>query len=141
MSQVNFHIIEGDIKDYWGKYEEFIRLYNSNKLSVKQIKEKLNLTHAEYRRFRKHAFKEDRLTFDKKLRKPLKKKQVPDVTPKNYHQAGKKFYVVKYIDNKRIGYGSYSSEEIAKQIVSKLRACNWDKTELPRIQKEVMNHG
>lgn len=141
---MKFNLIEGDPEDYWEKYEQFIKLYNNNEIKVTEIKKQLNLTNGEYRRYRRHAIKENRLDID--TRNPnyqslvgRPKKQKPPV--KNYSRSGGRFYVSKNINGERISFGGYSSERIAKQIVSKLKECNWDKTQLHRIQKEVMNHG
>lgn len=141
---MNFNIIEGDPKDYWDNYEEFIRLYNANELKVTEIKKQLNLTDSEYRRYRRHALKENRLDIDTRnpnykslMGRPKNQKH----EPKNYTRSGGRFYVYKNIDGEKILFGGYPSEDIAKQIVVKLKECNWDKKQLPKIQKEVMNNG
>ena len=61
---MKFNLIEGDPEDYWEKYEQFIKLYNDNQIKVTEIKKRLNLTNGEYRRYRRHAIKENRLDID-----------------------------------------------------------------------------
>lgn len=59
--------------------------------------------------------------------------------PKNYYYSK---YYKHYIVSRKIGakvhyYGSYKTEEIAKQVVKRLREYDWDKSKLPDIKKEL----
>lgn len=56
---------------------------------------------------------------------------------KNYiHKNGSKKNPYRIVYN-RVAYGSYSSRKQAMKVVNKLKACNWDKKQLPIIQKEL----
>lgn len=63
---LKFTITEGEHKDYWANYDEFIQLYNNNKLKVSEIREKLDLSQSRYKRYREKALEEDKLTIDKR---------------------------------------------------------------------------
>lgn len=59
--------------------------------------------------------------------------------PKNYsYNKSYNLYVVTHrIGDKSHYYGRYTTEEIAKQVVKRLRECDWDKSKLPDIKKEL----
>lgn len=74
---------------------------------------------------------------------PVKKIYTPDLSrpkPPNFkgyvQECGSKKnpYMVRK-DN--VQYGNYPTREMAKEVVKKLTACNWDKKELPSIRKSV----
>lgn len=47
------------------------------------------------------------------------------------------YRILKTTNKKRISYGTYKTEKEAAQVVEKLIECNWDKTQLPQILKEL----
>lgn len=59
--------------------------------------------------------------------------------PKNYsYNKSYNLYVVTHmIGDKSHYYGRYTTEEIAKQVVKRLRECDWDKSKLSDIKKEL----
>ena len=137
---MNFNIIEGEPEDYWDDYEEFIELYNANELRVTEIRDKLQLSQNKYRRYREHAFKENRLEFDKRnpnIRKQRGRRPMKKLHPKYYYKEGKQYYVRKRVNGEFVYYGAYASQGIAEEVVKKLKECNWNKKELSRIQKEL----
>ena len=141
MTKVNFTISEHTPEEYWRDYEEFIRLYNSNELRIKDIKKQLNLSVGKYRDYREKAIEENRLDFDTRKPQYYKKKQNKPLraeTAKHYHKCSKGGYTVsKSMNNREVYFGHYPTEDIAKQIVAKLKRVDWDKRELSRIQSEV----
>lgn len=66
----------------------------------------------------------------------------PDLTPKKsktdyiYYDKSRK-YTPWLVTKDNIFYGRYSSKRIASKIVTRLKKCNWDKEELPRIREEI----
>lgn len=131
---MNFKIVEGTNRDYWDNYEEFIQLYNENKIPVKQIKETLQLTNSKYTQYKEKAIEENRLN----KRTPVYQKGEKFTYPKYYHKNGQHQFIISKNDGeKTIHYGSYEDENITKKIVEKLKHAEWDKKELPRILKEV----
>ena len=60
----NFKVVEENLDDYWGDYEEFIRLYNENKIPVTEIRSRLNMKIKKYNSYRKTAISEGRLHVD-----------------------------------------------------------------------------
>lgn len=131
---LTFNIVEGEPEDYWENYEEFLRLYNENTMPVKRIKEKLNLNETKYNQYRKRAIEENRL----ESRYNVYTKR-GSYTPATYcHQtAYNTFSVQKYMNGKSVSFGTYKNKRTAKKVVEKLKECNWDKNELPRIKREV----
>lgn len=57
----NFKVVEGELKGYWDDYEEFIKLYNENKIPVTEIRTRLNMKIKKYNNYRKTAIDEGRL--------------------------------------------------------------------------------
>lgn len=59
--------------------------------------------------------------------------------PRNYsYNKSYNLYVVTHmIGGKNHYYGRYTTEEIAKQVVKRLREYDWDKSKLPDIKKEL----
>lgn len=70
----NFRVIEGEPADYWDDYEDFIKLYNSNKISVKDIRKKLDISQNKYRKYREKALNENRLNIELRSPKQYRKK-------------------------------------------------------------------
>lgn len=133
---LNFRVVEGEPEDYWDKYEEFIRLYNDNRIPVRRIKEKLGLRETKYNQYRNRAIEENKL----ELRYNVYVSKKGGYTPaKYYHETNcGTFHVQKWMGNRSVSFGTYRSERIAKEIVKKLKEVNWNKDELHRIRKEVL---
>lgn len=61
---LNFHVVEGEDENYWAKYEQFIKLWNNGRITVKKIKSKLDLSQSKYKQYRDRALEENRLDID-----------------------------------------------------------------------------
>lgn len=116
----NFRIVENSefiekeefIKDYLGgmTYNELAKKYDINYVTVhNRIK-----------------------SYDLPLRGNMR-------VPRNYsYNKSYNLYVVTHmIGGKNHYYGRYKTEEIAKQVVKRLREYDWDKSKLPDIKKEL----
>ena len=64
----NFNIVEEKNNNFWDKYEEFVRLWNDEKYSVKEIRKILGISLSKYYQYRDKGFSENVL--DKELRSP-----------------------------------------------------------------------
>lgn len=64
----------------------------------------------------------------------------PSPEPKNYTYNKKEnvFRVYKWLDGRNVFFGKYKSENTAQKVVEKLKQCGWDKTQLKKIQEEVL---
>lgn len=45
--------------------------------------------------------------------------------------------VSKVVDGKNTSFGTYKTKKIAKKIVEMMKACDWDKSQLKRVQSEL----
>ena len=129
---MEFHIINGN-DDYLNKTPEFAEEYNKGELSVPKLKEKLNLTNNEYRKLRKHCIEEGLITLKKKGRRKKQK------TPKYYYminRTGKPYYEIRKWGK---FYCNTSTESQAKEIVRRLKKCNWDISQVDLIKKNVID--
>ena len=70
MTDKQFRIIEGENRDYWEDFEEFVKLWNDGKYLVKEIREILGISLSKYYQYRERGLSENRLDID--LRSPSK---------------------------------------------------------------------
>lgn len=97
----NFRVIEGEPVDYWDDYENFIKLYNSNKISVKDLRKKLDISQNKYRKYREKALNENRLNIDLRSPEQYRKKggiQKQSKTPEFKDITRKQDKIFKYIE-------------------------------------------
>ena len=57
----NKRFIISDGENYWSKYEEFVKLYNTHTLSIKEVFAKLKVSNKKFNTYRKRGFAENRL--------------------------------------------------------------------------------
>ena len=131
---MNFNIIDGN-DDYLDKLPEFVEAYNGNKLSIPELQQELNITNSEYRKLRKAGIEENLITLKRRGRK---KKRTYKTNPKHYSShliKGRFYWKIHYKDDY---YGNVKTEKQAKEMVRRLEAVNWDKTQAQRIKEEVI---
>lgn len=131
---MNFNIIDGN-DDYLNKLPEFVEAYNGNKLSIPELREELDISQSDYRKLRKAAIEENLITLKTRGRKKTSK---PIVKPRNYSRCKSKGYIYYNIYKNDSHYCSVKTETQAQEIVRRLTACNWDKTQADRIKEEVI---
>ena len=143
---MEFIIVENHLPSYHEGYEEFIRLYNGNELTVHDIRVKLGWNVRTYTRARKKALEEGRIVergdtnrVTKNSRKALKKKN----PPKYYyyrHNLGK-FIISKKLSvdgtEKTVYFGAYKTKEECENIVRELKKVDWDKSKLEEIKNKI----
>ena len=131
---MNFNIIDGN-DDYLNKLPEFVEAYNGNKLSIPELQQELNITNSEYRKLRKAGIEENLITLKRRGRK---KKRTYKTNPKHYSShliKGRFYWKIHYKDDY---YGNVKTEKQAKEMVRRLEAVNWDKSQAQRIKEEVI---
>lgn len=85
---INFRIVEGENSSFWDKYEEFVKLWNDEKYSVKEIREILGITPSKYYQYRDKGFSENRLDSD--LRSPQQSSKRGHLRRKQLEKEGVK---------------------------------------------------
>jgi hypothetical protein len=127
---MNFRVIDGD-DDYLEKVPEFVEEYNRNYLTIPKLCEKLDLSVTEYRKLRKHCIEEDLITL--RRRENRKKK----VSSRNYTTTirGNRIYWRVYKNGRH--YCTCKTEKEAKEIVERLKKCNWDINRIDMIKESV----
>lgn len=136
---MNFRVIEGT-QGFWDDFPEFVKLYNEGKMRIIEIRKKLELSQSKYRQYRDRGFEQKLL--NKELRTPrnscIRGGVRNGINIKNYYHDRKTgFEVKKRINGKDYYFGNYPTEQQAKKAVELLRECNWDKSKLPSIKKQV----
>jgi len=126
------NIVDGN-NDYLLLEGKFIPLYNDWDIPVQRIKKDLGLSEQQFRKLRRKCDEEGTITL-----RPFHKPRKPKRVPKNYSPINRNMYKESY----SVRYnGEYfcicDTVEEAELTVSKLRECNWDKSQLKRIKKEV----
>lgn len=132
---MNFNIIDGN-DDYLNKLPAFVEAYNSNKLSIPELQQELNITNSEYRKLRKAGIEENLITLKRRGRK---KKRTYKTNPKHYGKTMTKGIHYWRVYRKETYYCNVKTEAQAKEIVRRLEACNWDKSQAARIKEEVIS--
>lgn len=124
---VNFRIVEESGRDWNKCYEDFVRLYTDMSLTVKDIREKMNLGISQYQTLRKHCINEGLI--------PNGDRKKLYYTPKGYSRCHGKFVVRKRINGHDIQFATYSDEDDAKNAVKLLREINYDKEKFLEIME------
>ena len=127
---VNFSIVENSpsVLEDTVLYTNFIDYYNDSSMTTKEIRERLDLTPKKYALLREKALLEHKV-----VDRDNKVNNVCYYTETDYG-----FVVKKLVNKKMTYYGTYDTEEIAQEIVCRLKEIDWDKKELENIKCEVL---
>lgn len=136
---VTFRIIENPIDPLIGIYEDFKKDYMNTSLKVDIIKATYNLSDKQYKRLI------DKVYLNTGFRRRNPQKHVPkkNINPPQYYgvlldiKGNPTYQVQKSIKGNTIYFGCYHDKKVAELIIQKLKECNWNKSELPRIRKEL----
>ena len=126
---VTFNIVEGSSSDDFYPLYQKIKNDINNNMRVVDIRKKYKLSKSQWHKFHR-ALKENNIFYNKDYRQRYAKYY-------SYNKVNKKYIIYKKINDKQIFFCSCYKEEHAQKIVQKLKACNWDKKQIPRILKEV----
>ena len=128
---LNFKVVDGDyLEDY---EEEFIRLYNNRRIRTADIPSKLGISESNYRFLYRRLMEEHKLNDRSKNHKKTVRRK-----PKHYIyevRRGKRTYFA--IKKNEVYYGCYKRREEAKEVVERLKECDWDKKQLQRIRERI----
>jgi len=124
---VNFVIVESNV--YHEHYDEFCAMHNGG-VPVKQIREQLGLSKANFNTYYKRAIEEGRIT--KRHRRHDKKPE--KYLPKNYTRMDNGYFRITK-NNKYVS--CIFGEERAKLFVELMRECDWDKTRIDEFKRHV----
>lgn len=126
--EVNFTVVERSSTEIFELYDK-IKQDVIDGLKIKDICEKYKITDSRWLKFRKQLIKDGLIESSSKSRKNGKFYY--------YNKQAKKYFVVKSINKKKIWFGAYKREEDAKSVVEKLKECDWDKSQMPKILEEL----
>lgn len=123
----NFRIVENS---KWDKEEEFIQDYIAG-MSYKNLAKKYDLgLDTVSKRVRRLDLPRRRKYYPHKKQEP---KDPSYIYTAPYDRG--RVTIHKYLNGKNYYFGTYATYTIAKQVVTELKKCNWDKTQLPIIKK------
>lgn len=117
--------------------QEFINSFKEdyNKLPLRELLKKYDLSSKKYTRLKRHL----NLGEKKKVVKytEFTKLCIGKEPPKYYSYTGGKYHINRTRNGKTITYTSCYTEELAKKTVEMLKQCNWDRTKVPLIKKQL----
>ena len=127
---MNFNIVESPDLD--SRLDEFVELYNGDELKCRDIIDEMNISTSNYRTLRKKAHRKG-LLIQKKRGAKFKEK---DNTYRGVNVCihGRGFC----IRRRGVYYGYFKNYEDAIQVAEQLKECDWDKSQVLRIKKEVL---
>lgn len=125
---MNYNIIE---EHDTLNYEQFKIDYQNIKIPVKKIKEKYNIGTSRYNNLVREVREETHFTRSTRNK----------INPKHYSKRGNGFIVQKRLGGECISFGQYKNEETTKEIVKRIKKCNWDKTRLLEIKDQMKKEG
>lgn len=136
---MKFKIVDGEKSDF----NRFKKMYLNPGIRTAEIKRILNMGQVKFQNWGKDVAKETGLT--RRYNRRTKSYDIVPYTPEkrnnykyySYSEDSNGFLVRKTVDGEYQCYGVYKSEDIAKRIVNELKKCNWDKTQLQKIKKEL----
>ena len=124
-------VIDGN-NDYLLRKNEFAELYNNTTISVREIQKRLKLTLSQYRKLRKEC--EEAGLINLRYATHKKKERIP----KYYSPVNRSIHHESYNVRRRgVYYCVCKTVEEAELTVKKLKECDWDKSQIERIKKEV----
>lgn len=131
---MNFKVVNGT--DYTDIEDDFIKLYNDLDVRASEIPERLGITTSNYQRLRRHLHKEGRIELRQQMfKRTPKQKHDNHIFRIDFRKSRKPYYAVRYTGGEYCC--SCISYEEAEEVVRRLEACNWDRTQVRRIHKEV----
>ena len=131
---MNFRVVDGN-RDYLDLLPNFIKLYNDPDIKAKDIPFLLDINQKEYLNLRKEAISEGLLN----LRYPLREKKRKVRVPSYVYRSGYRWEIHKRVGGDNLYFGSYEKRDDALRIVELLKECGWDKSQLERIKREVLD--
>lgn len=133
---MNFKIVEGDT--LMQHKDEFIILYNDPSIAVKDIPNLLDISHANMQRLRKICKEEGKIRLRPNRNKTAWEKK--HFKPRWYgaSRRGEKIYW--QIKKKGVYYGYVHTVVQAKEMVRRLKECNWDKSKAKEIRDFVVEN-
>lgn len=138
--KMKFKIVDGETSDF----NTFKKMYLNPDIRTAEIKSALNMGQIKFQNWGKDVAKETGKI--RKWNRATQSYEIIQYTPEekknnykyySYSEDSNGFLVRKIIDGEHQCFGVYESEYLAKGIVEKLKKCNWDKTQLPMIKKEL----
>lgn len=115
-------------------YEQIKTEYLQGETTVKELRKQNNLTPYDWRRIQKKITAETNYKREGRTPTPKRKPHTGTITKSKYEKTYRLSRITK---GKRTEYGRYINKHEAEIVRQKLIETDWDKTQLPRIQKEA----
>ena len=130
---VNFQVVDGDYG--MDLVDDFVRCYSDRSLNVIGVMEVLGIGRGEYRRLRRYCLGEGLIV---SRRHGKERKITYRSNPTYIHNHNGFFRVQKWLDGCLVYFGEYRDYRVAEKVRDRLVECDWDKSQLPRIKREVL---
>ena len=138
---VKFKIVENAPEKYLEHYEDFIFLYNNTSMKVKDICKKFDWNSKDYLKARNHALSKGEIISRKSFLVNKKKVKKSNRWSPDYYSRDRntgKFRVIKKLNNECLYFGTYSDEDAAREVVKRLKQCDWNVEKYPQIKEDVI---
>lgn len=125
---MNFNIVEQKSSDFFEVYET-IKKDVLDGVLVSEIREKYNLGNGQWLKFRKKLVEEGLIQ--------TQQDRIDNAKYYYFNKSKKVFCVKRRINRKHIEFFWSKSEKECQMVVDKLHQYGWDKSNMPRIKKEL----
>lgn len=125
---MNFNIVEQKSSDFFEVYET-IKKDVLDGVLVSEIREKYNLGNGQWLKFRKKLVEEGLIQ--------TQQDRIDNAKYYYFNKSKKVFCVKRRINRKHIEFFWSKSEKECQMVVDKLHEYGWDKSNMPRIKKEL----
>lgn len=125
---MNFNIVEQKSSDFFEMYET-IKKDVLDGVFVSEIREKYNLGNGQWLKFRKKLVEEGLIQ--------SQQDRIDNAKYYYFNKSKKVFCVKRRINRKHIEFFWSKSEKECQMVVDKLHEYGWDKSNMPRIKKEL----
>ena len=115
---------DGELQD---RYDSFVNLYKNSKSTLIEIAKKLGISPHLAGRIKKEAIEKGDIDGSSK----------PYLDYCYFDKNTNKWQICKWNSEKMVFYGTYGSFKEAQMVSNELRKVNWDKNQLPIIQKRI----
>lgn len=126
---MKFNLVEGCSNDFFDTYQKIKSDVLKGRL-IKDIKSDYKIGSGEWLKYRKQLISDGVI-------EPLASRR-SNGKFYYYHKGSDYWCVYKTVDGKKEFFGHYETEETAQKIVNELKKCNWDKTQLSKIQEMIL---
>ena len=124
---MNVTVSEYSNRELQDRYDSFVNLYKNNNFTLREIAKRLGISPHLTGRIKKEAIEKGDIDGSSK----------PSLDYCYFNENTRKWNICKWNGEKQVFYGTYGSFKEAQMVSNELKKVNWDKNQLPMIQKRI----